>query len=166
MYLNLRYQHLREAKYPLLLLSLIPFIADKSLLLKYLINKTDEVQHTQSNILNKFDVHSSAHRNIFLQNNQQDALVSQIVYSCKTFYMFRTVSLSIIRSSKLHIQQQAYLKQLLLHAASRDKMELGSISSLLAAGSSSCFTYACCCMCRLELLMMDRETVRNMQSVL
>jgi hypothetical protein len=32
-------------------------------------------------------------------------MLSQIIYSCKTLYMFRTV-LSIIRSSKLRIQQQ------------------------------------------------------------
>jgi len=30
---------------------------------------------------------------------------SQIIYSCKTLYMFRTVFPSIIRSSKLRIQQ-------------------------------------------------------------
>jgi len=35
---------------------------------------------------------------------------SQIIYSCKTLYMFRTVFSSIIRSSRLHIQQQAYVK--------------------------------------------------------
>jgi len=33
-------------------------------------------------------------------------LLSQIIYSCKTFYMFRTVFPSIIRSSKLRIQQR------------------------------------------------------------
>ena len=38
--------------------------------------------------------------------------------------MFRTVIPSIIRSSRLHIQQQAYVKQLLLPAASGDEMEL------------------------------------------
>jgi hypothetical protein len=32
-------------------------------------------------------------------------LLSQIIYSCKTLYMFRTVFPSIIRSSKLRIQQ-------------------------------------------------------------
>jgi len=41
-------------------------------------------------------------------------LLSQIIYSCKTLYMLRTVFSSIIRSSRLHIQQQAYVKQLLL----------------------------------------------------
>ena len=33
-------------------------------------------------------------------------LFSQIIYSCKTLYMFRTVFPSIIRSSKLRIQQR------------------------------------------------------------
>jgi hypothetical protein len=32
----------------------------------------------------------------------------------------------------------------------------------LAAGSSSCLTYACWCMCSLEILMMDGKTARNM----
>ena len=32
----------------------------------------------------------------------------------------------------------------------------------LAAGTSSCLTYACCRMCSFELLMMDGKTVRNM----
>jgi len=67
--------------------------------------------------------------------NQQDAPVSQIIYSCKTLCMFRTVFPSIIRSSKLHIQQQAYVKQLLLPAASGDEMER-SISFTISAGSS------------------------------
>jgi hypothetical protein len=79
-----------------------------------------------------FDVHGSVHRNIFLQYNQQGAPVSQIIYSCKTLYMFRTVFPCIIRSSKLRIGQQAYVKQiLLLPAASGDEMEFhwSSISS-------------------------------------
>jgi hypothetical protein len=38
--------------------------------------------------------------------------------------MFRTVSPSIIGSSRLHIQQQAYVKQLLLPAASGNEMEI------------------------------------------
>jgi hypothetical protein len=33
-------------------------------------------------------------------------LLSQIIYSCKTLYIFRTVFLSIIRSSKLRLQQR------------------------------------------------------------
>jgi len=41
-------------------------------------------------------------------------LLSQIIYSYKTFYMFRTIFPSIIRSLKLRIQQQVYVKLLLL----------------------------------------------------
>jgi hypothetical protein len=37
--------------------------------------------------------------------------------------MFRTVFPSIIRSSELHIQQQAYVKQVLLPAVRGDEME-------------------------------------------
>ena len=48
-------------------------------------------------------------------------LLSQIIYSCKTLYMFRTVFPSIIRSAKLRIQQR-YMSNsccyLLLAAAS------------------------------------------------
>jgi len=40
----------------------------------------------------------------------------QIIYSCKTLYMFWTVFPSIIRSTRLHIQHQAYVKQLPLTA--------------------------------------------------
>jgi len=38
--------------------------------------------------------------------------------------MFRMVFPSIIRSSRLYIQQQAYVKQILLLLASRNEMEL------------------------------------------
>ena len=61
--------------------------------------------------------------------------------------MFRTVFPSIIRSSKLYIQQQAFVKQILL---------------LLASKHTAVSVYACCCMYSLELLMMDGKTVRNM----
>jgi len=57
-----------------------------------------------------------------------------------TLYMFRTVFPSIIRSSRRYIQQQAYVKQILLSASK----------------------HACCRMYRLELLMMDGKIVRNM----
>jgi hypothetical protein len=63
-----------------------------------------------------------------------------------TLYTFWTVFPPGIRSSKLHIQQQAYVEQLLL----------------LPAGSSSCLKYACCCMWSFELLMPDGKTVQYM----
>jgi len=65
----------------------------------------------------------SVHCNISPQYNQQDVPVSQIIYSCKTLYMFRTVFPSIIRSSRLRIQQQVYFKQPLLTVAIGDEMQ-------------------------------------------
>ena len=41
-----------------------------------------------------------------------------------TLYMFRTVFLSIKRSSTLYIQQQAFVKQMLCLPASRYEIEL------------------------------------------
>jgi len=61
-------------------------------------------------------------------------LLSQIIYSCKTLYMFRTVFPSIIRSSKLHIQQR-YMSNSCCY------LLLSGMSSPIAAGSSSCLTY-------------------------
>jgi len=43
---------------------------------------------------------------------------SQWIYFCKTLYMFQTVFPSIIRSSKLHIQRQVFVRPILLPAAS------------------------------------------------
>jgi len=39
--------------------------------------------------------------------------MSQIYFIEVTFYMFRTVFPSIIRSSRLYIQQQAFVKQIM-----------------------------------------------------
>jgi len=44
--------------------------------------------------------------------------VSQFIYFCKALYMFRTVFPSIIRSSKLHIERQVYVRPILLPAGS------------------------------------------------
>jgi len=44
--------------------------------------------------------------------------VLKFIYFCKTLYMFQTVIPSIIRSSKLHIQCQVFVRPLLLPAAS------------------------------------------------
>jgi len=75
--------------------------------------------------------------------------------------MFRTVFPSITRSSKLRIQQQVYVKQLLLLSGTR--WNRSSISSPIAAGSSGCLTYTCCCIHNFELLVMDGKTVRNVE---
>jgi len=50
--------------------------------------------------------------------NQQDATFLKFIYFCETFYMFQMVFLSIIRSTELHIQHQAFVRPLLLPAAS------------------------------------------------
>ena len=75
--------------------------------------------------------------------------VSNLFYFGITLYMFRTVFPSVIRSSRLYIQQQAFVKQILLSACRQ-------------TDSSICLTNACCCMYSLEFLMMDRGTFRNM----
>jgi len=49
-------------------------------------------------------------------------LLSQIIYSCKTLYMFRTVFPSIIRSSKTAYAETVYVKQLLLPADIGDEI--------------------------------------------
>jgi len=61
-------------------------------------------------------------------------LLSQIIYSFKTLYMFRTVFPSIIRSSTAYTAT-VYVKELLLPAAIRDEFHLitDSISSLTYA---------------------------------
>jgi hypothetical protein len=58
-------------------------------------------------------------------------LLSQIIYSCKTLYIFRTVFPSIIRSSKLCIQDRY----------NGMRWNCSSILSPIAAGSSTCLTY-------------------------
>jgi hypothetical protein len=50
-----------------------------------------------------FYIHVTVHRNKFLFNNQQDALIIQI-YSVIKLYMLRASSLSIIRSFLLYIR--------------------------------------------------------------
>ena len=93
----------------------------------------------------EFNVHRAMHRNIISTvKPTRCTSVSNLFYFGMTLYMFRTVFLSIIRSSRLYIQQQAYVRQVLLSACQQ----------------------ACCCMYSLELLIMDGMTVQNMQSVI
>ena len=51
----------------------------------------------------------------YSKTNQMHQCIKFILFGM-TLYMFRTVFPSIIRSSRLYIQQQAYVKQLLLSA--------------------------------------------------
>jgi len=82
----------------------------------------------------------------------RDTSISKLFYFGMTLYMFRTVFTSIIRSSRLYIQQQEFVKQVLLSACYP-----------LASREQYLFDiYTFCCMYSLELLMMDGKTVRNM----
>ena len=68
-------------------------------------------------ILFKFDVHRAMHRNIISTvKPTRCTKVSNLFYFGMTLYMFRTVFPSIIRSSRLYIQQQPFVKQILLSA--------------------------------------------------
>jgi len=53
-----------------------------------------DIYHNANYILHSYSTTNKMH------------LLSQIIYSCKTLYMFRTVFPSIIRSSELRIQQR------------------------------------------------------------
>jgi len=100
-------------------------------------NQGTQIQYT-------FDVHRAVHRNIIsIVKPTNCTNVSSLFHFGMTLYMFRTVFPSIIKSSRLYIQQQASVKQILLSACRQQYL----------------FS---CCMYSLELLMTDGKTARNM----
>ena len=63
------------------------------------------------------DAHRALHRNIIpIVKPTRCTNVVHLFYFGMTLYRFRTVFLSIIRSSRLYIQQQIFVKQILLSA--------------------------------------------------
>jgi len=68
-------------------------------------------------------------------------------------YMFRTVSLSIIRSLSLYAQQYEYVYVIQV-----------MLTACLASSQHNLYDIYHCCVYSDRLLMMDRETVRNMWS--
>jgi len=56
--------------------------------------------------------------------------VPQFIYFCMTIYMFQTGFPPIIGGSKLHIQRQAFVRLLLLPAASLARLVAGSSNGL------------------------------------
>jgi len=71
-----------------------------------------------------FDVHRAVHRNIIsIVKPTRCTNVSTLFYFGMTLYMFRTVFPSIIRSSRLYIWQQAFVRYSCL-LASGYEMEL------------------------------------------
>jgi len=81
-----------------------------------------------------------------------------------SLYVFRTVFPSIFRSPGLYIQRQVYVIQVRWLLASGNEMEHSSISCPLANSQLTCVTYTWSYMYSPGLLMMDRKTVRNMES--
>jgi len=72
---------------------------------------------TSQSVFHKFDVHRAVHCNIIsIVKPSRCTSVSNLFYFGMTLYMFRTVFSSIIRSSRLYIQQQAFVRQILLCA--------------------------------------------------
>ena len=65
--------------------------------------------------------------------NQENATYLKFIYFCKTLYMFQTVFPSIIRSTKLHIQRQEFVRPLLLPAANLARLAAGSSNGLTNA---------------------------------
>ena len=63
------------------------------------------------------DIHRAVHCNVIsILKPTRCASVSNLFYFGMTLYMFQTVFSSVIRSSKLYIQQQAFVEQILLSA--------------------------------------------------
>ena len=98
--------------------------------------------------------------NTFSEYNQEDAAFLKFIYFCKTIYMFQTVFPSIIRSTKLHIQRQAFVRPLLLPAAS-SRQQLHFHPDPARKLSTNLYDIYHCCVHSVKLLMMDRGTVRN-----
>ena len=104
--------------------------------------------HTHTHI-HLFDVYVTIHRVKFLIINQLDALISQIYLGMK-LYMFRTVPLSIIRSSSLYTQHWYMLYRSVEHPDPARKL------------SANLYDMYHCCVYSEKLLTMERGTVRNM----
>ena len=110
-----------------------PFTPWKRLIIVFiLIEKIDILTDVMEEILLEY----------FYSKTNQLHNISNLFYFGTTLYIFRTVFQSIIRSLRLCIQHQVYVRQLLW---------------LLA--------YTWCCMYSLRLLMMDWKTVRNTLSI-
>jgi len=76
-------------------------------------------------------------------------------------YMFRTVSLYIIRSLFTVHSAMVYVIQACRQLSSMTRMELSSILALLESCLQSSMTYTIAECTMNKLLMMDRRTVRN-----
>jgi len=110
------------------------------------LNSLEDGRKTLLSNVGSFNIHSYVLRQYIRRVQPTRWNISQLIYFCKTLYMFQTVFPSIIRSTKLHIQRQVFVRPLLLLAASLAR---------LAAGSSIGLINAWRCMCSFVLLMMS-----------
>ena len=94
------------------------------------------------------------HLPVPLQQNQLDALISQIYFGMK-LYMFRTVRLSIIRSLFTVHSAMVYVTQDCRQLSGRIRMVM------LESCLQPCMIYSIAECTVNKLLMMDRGTVRN-----
>jgi len=86
-------------------------------------------------------------------------LLSQIIYSCETLYKFRT-SFRPSSGAQDCVYSDRHLSNSCCYLPlGAMRLDCSSISSPLTAGSSSCLTNACRCLCSLELLMMDEKNL-------
>ena len=67
-----------------------------------------------------FEVHRAVNRNsVSIVKPTRCTNVSNLLYFAMTLYMFRAIFPSIISSSRLYIQQQTFVKQIVLSACSK-----------------------------------------------
>ena len=93
------------------------------------------------------------------QDQDGDALISEI-YFWNELYMFRTVSLSIVRRFSLYTQQWCMSYRLHLQHANRIRTELRPDPARKL--SANLYDIYHCCVYSEKLLMMVRETFRRM----
>jgi len=86
----------------------------------------------------KFDVHRAMHHNIIsVIKPTRCTNVSNLFYCGTTHYMFRAVFPPIIRSSRLYIQQQAFVRQILLSASKQTTVSVWQMPVAVCTVSNS-----------------------------
>jgi len=107
-----------------------------------------------ADIIRVTDVHRTVHPNIIvIVKPTRCSNVSNLFYFGMTVYMFRTVSPSIFRSSRLYIQQQAFVKQMPV-----------AVCTVLNCWWWTTMLYTTSCKHSPALLRMDEIIIRNMLS--
>jgi len=82
----------------------------------------------------KFNIHRSVHRQYICRVQPTRRDFSRFICFCKTLYMFQTGFPSIIRSLKLLIQRQVFVRPIMLPAASLASSSKFEYSGIRVAG--------------------------------